>query len=216
MKLFIDTAVTGCNLVLFTDNEVLASAQEPIERGHAETVLPLYQTLMQQVNKCAEDIESVFVTVGPGSFTGLRVGLTVARFIGFSLNKPVHGLTTFQALSAGVDTNQNRLVLIETKRSDYYCQLLGANHHPLQEAASLSSTDVTELITNQTESPIIIGDAVERFMQEISISDIEAINTPMIDAVKTVKVIQQGQMELTEAKAFYIRDAEVSQPKNKH
>lgn len=213
MRIFIDTAVKGCNIVLFDDDRILATAQEPIERGHAETLLPLYQNLVQDLNKSSQDIETVYVTVGPGSFTGLRVGLTVARFMGFSLGVPVHGITSFQAFSAALDDGRPRLVLVETKRADYYCQLLDVKHEPLSEPQSLMVGDIIALMAEQGDNPIIIGDAVARFQSEARRTDWDYINMPIIDAPKAAKALQMEQMSLTDAEGYYIRDADVSQPK---
>lgn len=161
MNIFIDTAVHGCNVTLFDDDKIIDTISEPVERGHAETFLPRVETLIQKNNKTPQDIENIYVTIGPGSFTGLRVGLTVAQFMGFSLKKPVHGITTFQAFSCGVDSNKNRMMLIETKRTDFYTQLMNANHNPIGEPCVLSANQI-----NIDENTIVTGDAVDRFISE--------------------------------------------------
>lgn len=215
MHVFVDTSVKGCNIALF-DHEglVLACVQEPIERGHAETLLPAYEGLMQNLNKQSKDIESVYVTVGPGSFTGLRVGLTVARFIGFSLGVPVHGLSTFSCFSASYNDTASRLILIETKRSDYYAQIMDDHHNPVGDAQSLSGEDVVSLLSGQTDIHII-GDAVNRFKDEFPDVDRAMCQMDMIDIVPVVKAISNQAIELLKPEAFYIRDADVSQPKKK-
>lgn len=213
MNIFLDTAVKGCNIALFDDLKILAVAQEDIERGHAETLLPLYQDMMERAGASASDIENIFVTVGPGSFTGLRVGLTVARFIGFSLGRPVHGVTTFQAFSAGLDNEVNdRMVVVETKRSDYYCQMFNAGHKAISEAQSLPMDDVLKMIDNHSDL-ILTGDAVVRFVTESGRGDLSILSQPMINVEKTVKAIQEKLFIPHSADAFYIRDADVSMPK---
>lgn len=212
MDVFIDTAVKGCNIALFDDLSILVMAQEEIERGHAETLLPLYERLIHQIEKSVNDIDNIYVTIGPGSFTGLRVGLTVARFIGFSLGKPVHGITTFQAFSSAVEDDKNRLILVETKRSDYYCQLLDSSHMPLGEAQSIPCNDIKTIIDAQG-SVLVTGDAVGRFVSETGMAGIPIISQPMINIEKTVQAIQKNMFSIHPADAFYIREADVSTPK---
>ena len=211
MNIFIDTAVRGCNVVLFDDDKILAMHQEPIERGHAEEILPIYQRLLENIEAESSDIKTVYVTVGPGSFTGLRVGLTVARFIGFSLQVPVHGITTFQCFSSGCTGQGNRAILIETKRKDFYTQILDDNHKPLSEAQSLSGDDVINLL--QGDDVILTGDAVERFVSEFAAADYQTDPQEMFDLENIISEIQAGMLDFMAPDPFYIRDADVSQPK---
>lgn len=206
MNVFIDTAVFGCNAVLFDDNNIIDNVSEPIERGHAETFLPRVETLIQKNNKTPQDIENIYVSIGPGSFTGLRVGLTVAQFMGFSLKKPVHGITTFQAFSCGVESDKNKMVLIETKRSDFYTQLMDVNHEPIGEPSVLSADEIN------SDDAILIGDAVKRYVSETQY-DGEANQQDMINATAVAKAIQLGVLKIHPAQPFYIRDPDVSKPK---
>ena len=211
MNIFIDTAVKGCNIALFDDDDILYAVQEPIERGHAETILPLVQQSLKNTAKRQSDIDAIYVTVGPGSFTGLRVGLTVAEFMGFVLQKPVYGLTTFQAFSCGVPSDLDRLIIIETKRSDYYCQHMRGDHSAINTPVSLAGDAI--IITDQM---IITGDATKRLCEERQlVADNRIIQQDMIDIPAVIKAIQAKSLAFTDGQPFYIRDADVSQPKHK-
>jgi tRNA threonylcarbamoyladenosine biosynthesis protein TsaB len=207
MNIFIDTAVKGCNIALFDNDKILAQTQEPIERGHAQTIMPLLQDLLSNHGKTPIDINEIYVTVGPGSFTGLRVGLTVAQFIGYTLQKPVHGITTFQAFSCGIESNKDRIVVIETKRADYYVHALNAKHEPLGEPQSIMADDI-----NIADNIIVIGDAVQRLQSEKEFNA-ESVFLEMINVPAVIKAIQKNELKFQKAEAFYIRDADVSQPK---
>lgn len=211
MNLFIDTAVKGCNIALFNNQgDVIASVQEPIERGHAEAILPLYEDLLSQTNLSSNDVENIYVTVGPGSFTGLRVGLTVARFIAFTLGKPIHGITTFQAFSAGLSQSQKHCILVETRRSDFYAQILEADMAPVTEPQSIEADIIADLL-KENDCGLITGDAVNRF------GDLQkafgGVQQDMINIEKVVRAIADKAIKPVKAEAFYIRDADVSKPK---
>ena len=209
MNIFIDTAGRGCNIALFDESGLIDKASEDIERGHAETLLPFYETLMHKVKKSSESIETIYVTIGPGSFTGLRVGLSVARFMAFSLQRPIYGITTFQAFSTGLDADEKRLVLIETKRSDYYCQMLDQKHKPIGEAQSMPLNDVDAIIADNP-ALIVTGDAVDRYVEESTHQNLNVLSQPMINIEKTISAINMSLFDLKAADAFYIRDADVS------
>ncbi len=214
MNIYIDTAVKGCNIALFDQDNILASVQKPIERGHAEAILPLYEELMKNIGKTPQDIENVYVSVGPGSFTGLRVGLSVARFIGFSLGIPVHGVTSFQAFSAHVKSDKDRCVVVETKRSDFYVQMFDKNYHTLNDPQSVSANDVAGILEKYPDC-IITGDAVDRLVTEAPNLTQETQQQDMIAIDDVVMAIQSSAIKTIKPDAFYIRDADVSQPKKK-
>ena len=100
--LAIDTALDLCSACVVDDAGDGAVAQESmvLARGHAEALLPLVERVMARVEGGFESLERVAVTVGPGSYTGLRVGLSAARALGLALGKPVVGVTTLSALLA--------------------------------------------------------------------------------------------------------------------
>jgi tRNA threonylcarbamoyladenosine biosynthesis protein TsaB len=213
MFIFIDTAVKGCNIALADENGIIGYHQEPIERGHAEHIIPIFEKLLSDHTRKSEDIHKVYVTVGPGSFTGLRVGLTVAQFIGFTLKISVEGITSFQAFSCNVDKGEERAVLVETKRSDYYLQILDENHNPLNEPLSLPANDVQKLLSTYPDI-ILTGDAVDRFANETDLEN-QSIQQDMIDIESVTKALCDGQLKTVKAEAFYIRGADVSQPKKR-
>jgi tRNA threonylcarbamoyladenosine biosynthesis protein TsaB len=84
--LVIDTATRACSVALFDDDHVVAAAHEVIGRGHAERLLPLIAALPNNGKA-----DQVMVNVGPGSFTGIRVGVAAAKALGLAWHVDVHG-----------------------------------------------------------------------------------------------------------------------------
>src|ERR1700710_2651530 len=102
--LAIDTALDACAAgVLDTDaGELIAQESLPMKRGHAEALMPLIARVMKQSGIAFAGLDSIAVTTGPGSFTGLRVGLSAARGMPVPADKPVVRLTTLAAYAAPV------------------------------------------------------------------------------------------------------------------
>ncbi len=100
--LAIDTALPAVSACVLDDEAEAAEALETIamERGHAEALLPLIDRVMARVEGGFTGLGRVAVTVGPGSFTGLRVGIAAARAIGIACEIPVVGVSTLAALAA--------------------------------------------------------------------------------------------------------------------
>src|ERR1700720_4810464 len=97
-------------------------------RGHAEALMPLIAAVMSAANVEFAEIDRIAVTVGPGSFTGLRVGVAAARGIALAAGKPAVGLTTLAALAApffDADETKALLAVIDARHDHVYMQLFG-------------------------------------------------------------------------------------------
>src|SRR5580658_2808001 len=128
--LAIDTALAACSAAVFDAEHggIVASESLPMTRGHAEALIPLVKRVMDQAGVGFTAIDRVAVTTGPGSFTGLRVGLAAARGIALAAGKPAVGLTTLAALAApffDADETKSLLAVIDARHSHVYMQLFG-------------------------------------------------------------------------------------------
>ncbi|MGU3540281.1 tRNA (adenosine(37)-N6)-threonylcarbamoyltransferase complex dimerization subunit type 1 TsaB [Methylobacterium sp. A54F] len=129
--LAIDTALDVCAACVATDDsdELLAEEVMPLARGHAEALLPLVERVMARVPGGFEALDRVAVTVGPGSYTGLRVGLSAARAVGLAAGIPVVGVTTLSALLAPLlaqGGNGLMVAAIDARHGAVYLQAMQA------------------------------------------------------------------------------------------
>lgn len=130
LVLAIDTALEACSAALLDSEEgrTLARQSRAMTRGHVEALMPLISDVMIQCEMDFKQIDRVAVTTGPGSFTGLRVGLSAARGIGLAAGKPVVGLTTLAALAApyvAADDTTSIAVAIDARHDHVYLQVFG-------------------------------------------------------------------------------------------
>jgi tRNA threonylcarbamoyladenosine biosynthesis protein TsaB len=134
--LAIDTALDACSAgVLDTDiAKMIAQESMPMKRGHAEALMPLIARIIREAGIAFADLDRIAVTTGPGSFTGLRVGLSAARGIALAANKPVVGLTTLTAYAAPlVSQNGEQPVIsaIDARHDHVYFQVVSGDGSPL-------------------------------------------------------------------------------------
>jgi len=148
--LAIDTALDACAACVATDeaDAPLSGEAMPLARGHAEALLPLIERVMARVEGGFESLDRVAVTVGPGSYTGLRVGLSAARAVGLAAGVPVVGVTTLSALLAPLLSAESEGLLaacIDARHGAIYFQAMSLTEGivvppslvPVEEAATL-------------------------------------------------------------------------------
>jgi tRNA threonylcarbamoyladenosine biosynthesis protein TsaB len=151
--LAIDTALDACSVAVFdTATEAFPALEtEVIGKGHAERLMAMIETAMGKARVRFADLGRVAVTVGPGSFTGIRVGLAAARGIGLAGHLPVVGISTLDAIARGVPGHDPVCVALDARRSEVYVatydadrQLIGAPEIvTIEEAAARArSTDI--------------------------------------------------------------------------
>ncbi len=164
--LAIDTSMNACSAGVFdVERNIAASRTEMMDRGQSESLMPMITDVISRAGIKFPDLDAVAVTRGPGTFTGIRVGLSAARALGMALEIPVYGLSTFDVLEKQLadqlDGTRDVAVLIETKREDYYvrCRSIGAQMMYVVMPAS-------ELLPFLSKGAQIIGDAVNRFVSE--------------------------------------------------
>ena len=159
--LAIDTALDACAAgVLDTDaGRLIAQESLAMKRGHAEALMPLIVRVIKQSGVGFAGLDRIAVTTGPGSFTGLRVGLSAARGIALAANKPVVGLTTLSAYAAPVVSESGEqpvISAIDARHDHVYFQVVSGNGGslirprvaPIEEALEASRFGAPHLVGN--------------------------------------------------------------------
>lgn len=151
--LVIDTATKACSVALYDGEAVLASAHEVIGRGHAERLLPLISALPERGKA-----DRIFVDVGPGSFTGIRVGVAAAKALGFAWQVPVYGYSCLRLVVAiarhKTGNNEAFNVVMTGGHGEYFYQRFDENGIPANEIKSLTPIQVEQ----ETGDSYVAGD----------------------------------------------------------
>ena len=156
--LAIDTALEACSAAVLDTEQAATSVHEsqPMVRGHAEGLMPLIARVMERAELDFAALDRIAVTTGPGSFTGLRVGIAAARGIALAAGKPVVGLTTLAAYAArlvAADDTLPVVVAIDARHDHVYLQVFGPGGRtivaprlaPLREALRIAATGAPRL-----------------------------------------------------------------------
>jgi tRNA threonylcarbamoyladenosine biosynthesis protein TsaB len=118
--LALDTCLAACSVAILDGERVLAARSEPMARGHQERLAPLAAELMIEAALPFSALARIGATLGPGSFTGLRVGIAFAKGLGAALSVPVVGVGVLEALAAGEEGVT--FAVMDAKRGQLYLQ----------------------------------------------------------------------------------------------
>jgi tRNA threonylcarbamoyladenosine biosynthesis protein TsaB len=170
--LAIDTALAACSAAVIdtTRPEPLAEWSEAMERGHAEAIAPMVRRVMAGAGIVFAELDLIAVTRGPGTFTGVRIGLAMARGLGLAISRDVAGVDTLQAISCNEAAgNGPLLALTEARGMGYFAGLYSPTHETLRAPALLSGPEIARMAP---EGAWVIGGGAERFIAECKRPDL--------------------------------------------
>jgi tRNA threonylcarbamoyladenosine biosynthesis protein TsaB len=182
--LAIDTAAPRLQLAVLRDGDRVETLSEDMATGQAERLFPAIDELFSRAAVAYADLTRITVTTGPGSFTGLRIGLSAARGLGLARDIPVLGIPSLAALSLAVAGPS--AVLLDAKRGEAYVQIFTAPGVPASEAALLPTDAAQALVPAGT--PLI--------------------TSPFVDIAALARFAREADPDAYPPEAAYIRDAD--------
>ncbi|MGN1079159.1 MAG: tRNA (adenosine(37)-N6)-threonylcarbamoyltransferase complex dimerization subunit type 1 TsaB [Alphaproteobacteria bacterium] len=205
--LAIDSAHGTCSAAYFNGDKVVSEIVEEMERGQAERLLPMVQDVLKRAGAGFEEIEAVAVTTGPGSFTGVRVGLAAADGIALAAGLPMIGVSVLETLAWKIHRRNSGLeklcLVLETKRDDFYIQRYNRGV-PLEEPAAKTAGEIKAFCSEYA----FAGNGVNRLIEEIGDVNVCAVSMPTAADVALLASGRQPQKEFPAA--MYLREAEVT------
>jgi tRNA threonylcarbamoyladenosine biosynthesis protein TsaB len=170
--LAVDTALGACSAALLEDDRVLARRFTAMERGHAEALAPMVEEVMREAHLAFQALDRLAVTVGPGTFTGQRVGLAFMRGLRVALGKPLVGVTSLAAMAeqARAETGVACAAAIhDARRGEVYFEVLGDQ----LSARLLTFTEACSMLSRLRGKIVLAGTAAARAAEALRTSDLE-------------------------------------------
>lgn len=137
--LSIETSTSICSVALHERGALLALAEIKEPGAHAEKLLLLVDEVFEKAGLSFGDLDAVAVSQGPGSYTGLRIGVSTAKGIAYALDIPLIGINTLQAMAASQLLNQGEFVVavLDARRMEVYTQTFGEANQEITSIAAL-------------------------------------------------------------------------------
>jgi len=173
--LALDSSGAACSAALWRRGTVVACRYRAMARGHAEALMPMLIETMTEAGEQLAALDAVAVTVGPGAFTGIRIGLAAARGIGLAANIPVVGVTTFAAVAEAVSDAERMgrrlLVVLDSKRGDVFAQEFTSDRAAVGTPAVLPLAGVLQRVASGRFT--LAGDGIAVVRRDVDAADLD-------------------------------------------
>lgn len=154
MTLFIDTHNEMAKVVIFCDGKILTK-KEKKSVGHSNNIMPMIDEAFKENNLNIKNLKEIIVVNGPGSFTGVRIGVTIAKTIAYATKCNIKTVDSLSLKS--ISSNLNKAFCVEKDPNGYYCGLF-QDKKLISEMFYLSNSEYTEFIKENDYEDIIVDD----------------------------------------------------------
>jgi len=160
----IETATTNCSVSLSKDGETLVLKEDNDKNySHAEKLHLFIDAILKEANINSNNLDAIAISKGPGSYTGLRIGVSAAKGLCFALDKPLISVPTLEALAHQVKANNGVIVaMLDARRMEVYSAIYDSNYNQIREtqAQVLDENAFAEYL--ETQKVYFIGNGVEK------------------------------------------------------
>ncbi|NBS34984.1 MAG: tRNA (adenosine(37)-N6)-threonylcarbamoyltransferase complex dimerization subunit type 1 TsaB [Methylocystaceae bacterium] len=214
--LAIDTALPAVSACVLDDEALQPIAHEtlPMARGHAEAVMPLIQRVVARAPGGFPSIDRVAVTVGPGSFTGIRIGLAAAQGVALACKCDLVGVSTLSALASPLILEESDGVIaaaIDARHDHVFIAAFAADGHPILSPRRVGAHEALRALGS---GPLrLVGSGAEALAREartrgIAVKIIDAAIAPNINFVARLGLV--ADPALAPARPLYLKEPDVT------
>jgi len=213
--LIVDTALGACSAGVFEGDRALAVRSELMTKGHQERLAGLVRDATAEAGGGFAALDRIGVTVGPGSFTGLRVGMAFAQGLGAALDRPVVGVSTLDALAASIEPSGLVAAVIDARRGQVYARLF-RDGVALGEAGALSLETAADRILEAAAGsrPTLVGTGAgvlsETFPDRLADVGLKPLAAPTPDALARLAITADPAVALP--RPLYLRAPDATPP----
>jgi tRNA threonylcarbamoyladenosine biosynthesis protein TsaB len=213
--LALDSATSACSAALWRDGAVLARRFAQMERGQSEVLVPMVAEVMAEAGLSFGDLDLLAVTVGPGAFTGIRIGLSTARALALAAGKPLAGIATPEAVAAAVPEAERQgravVVVLDSRREELWVQVFSPALEAQGPVRALTPLDVAAL---DLGAVVLAGDACD-LVAPLMTDAVTASSSGAPDAalVAALAAAHWSAGTALPPEPLYLRDADVTLPK---
>ncbi len=164
-----DTSSPILSMALFVGSGKIAEVHDPPSEKHSSSLLPGLARILESHRMSFKDMDCFAVGLGPGSFTGLRVGLAAAKMLAHSLKKKLIGVSSLEAMALEADDYPGQIAVVrDAKKGKVYAAFYRRKKGVLMTARSPQLTTMDEILSSIKTHTLFLGDATPAYKQSLS------------------------------------------------
>lgn len=156
--LYIDTSSSYLYTAIVENGKLLSEIKEEFGQSLSEVALPKIASMFEKTNLEAKDINKIIVVDGPGSFTGIRIGITIAKVYAWSLNIPITTITSLEAMALSSDEEKVHVPMINARREYVYTAIYDKDYNELLKPQHMKLEDLLKELEKINEYEFISND----------------------------------------------------------
>ena len=162
LLLAFETSAKAASVALFDGETLLGESYQNTGLTHSQTLMVMAEDLLKQCNHAPADVQAVAVAEGPGSFTGVRIGVAAAKGFAWGKNIPCYGVSTLESMALGLGAYDGMICpVMDARRSQVYNALFYVNQSILSRATedrAIALSDLAEELKNVEKPIFLVGD----------------------------------------------------------
>lgn len=155
ISLFIDTSMANVSISVVKDNKILSLIEKDIPNMHSAYATKYVKDALDMANIDANDVDNIMVVNGPGSFTGVRIGVTIAKTYGYLVKKDITPISSLKSLAISSNYNDMVMSIIPANKSSYYVGIYDKDYNVIYDECFMKKEDVLALCDKY--NPYIVG-----------------------------------------------------------
>ena len=165
----IETSNAPLSIAIVKDGQVVAEIVQNVKQTHSITAMSAIEELFKRANIKPIDIDAIAVAEGPGSYTGLRIGVTIAKTLAWTLKKPLVGVSSLKVLAANAQLFDGMIcALFDARRQNVYAAVYqGVQLEPVMDAHHSSLDELLERLAQFNSPVLFVGTDVQNFKDKI-------------------------------------------------
>ena len=193
----IDTSTMAANVAVLEDDKLICEYTINTKKTHSQKLMPMIENMLKLSDLEIKDIDAIAICVGPGSFTGLRIGMATAKAMAHVNNIPLIGVNSLEILGTNMDLcNRKICSILDAQRNQVYMNKYILEDNKIKELEEISIKPIDELLeelSSSDEQWVLVGEAVYKYKEKIeSISNI-TIPSPANNITKASSLCLVGR-----------------------
>lgn len=184
----IDTSTMAANVAVLEDDKLICEYTINTKKTHSQKLMPMIENMLKLSDLEIKDIDAIAICVGPGSFTGLRIGMATAKAMAHVNNIPLIGVNSLEILGTNMDLcNRKICSILDAQRNQVYMNKYILEDNKIKELEEISIKPIDELLeelSSNDEQWVLVGEAVYKYKEKIEVISNITIPSPANNITK--------------------------------